>query len=112
MPSGGLLQGEACHRPKACRRAKASLEAFLRVKPCRRRTLRLGRRPTVQLQSTGTAAFSKHTRLHTYVLIDTAYLSRSFYILLSLYLCVCLCLSRTQTLSQTQKGEETETVKN
>src|SRR6218665_1239100 len=25
------------------------------AKPCRRRTLRLGRRPTVQLQSTGTA---------------------------------------------------------
>ena len=87
-------------------------EAFLRAKAAGDERSDLGRRPTVQLQSTGTAAFSKHTRLHTYVLIDTAYLSRSFYILLSLYLCVCLCLSRTQTLSQTQKGEETETVKN
>src|SRR6218665_46836 len=53
----------------------------------------LGRRPTVQLHSTGTAAFSKHTRLHPYVLLDTASLSHSFHILLSLYPCVCLCLS-------------------
>src|SRR6218665_1261636 len=65
----------------------------------------LCRRPTVQLQSTGTAAFSKHTRLHPYVLLDTAYLSLT----LSMSYCVCLCLSLTQTL--TQKGEETETAK-
>src|SRR6218665_22015 len=61
----GLRDGS---EPKACRRAKASLEAraFRRAKPSPRRTLRLGRRPTVQLQSTLTAAFSKHTRSHTY----------------------------------------------
>src|SRR6218665_966986 len=88
------VRGRMRKSKKACRSAKASLEAeaFHRAKPCRRRTLRLGRRPTVQLQSTG-----RHTRLHPYILLDTAYLSLT--VSISYSLCVCLCLSLTQTLT-------------
>src|SRR6218665_1185562 len=108
MPPRKPLAGR---RPTGGRRLLWRPEARGRAKPCRRRTLRLGRRPTVQLQSTRTADFSKHTRLHPYVLLDMVYLSHSFYILLSVSLCLSLPLPHTDSsLSHTQKGEETETV--
>ena len=107
---GDLSHGEGLPYAEGMQEVEG-LSGGQRPSPCRRRTLRLGRRPKVQLQSTRTAAFSKHTKLHIHTLRNGISLAHSLYILLSLYLYLCLCvyLSLTQTLSHTQKGGKTET---
>src|SRR6218665_2090888 len=82
-------RAKAYRRPKKCRRVKASLEArgLPQGEALPETNAPIRRRPTIQLQSAGIDVFSKHARLHSYVLLNTAYLS------LTLSISYSLCIS-------------------
>src|SRR6218665_869099 len=117
----GLSGGQRSSAGRRMLRLAYSFSRQALAKPCRRRTLRLGRRPTVQRQSTGTALPPSVRHQTPYVLLDTHIsLSLFLYLIRSVSLSLCLSVSISISVSDSpshrlslthRKGGETETVK-